>query len=290
MVGLDSLRVIRQTEKFKSELFNLSKFKNSIKSKKVKNVDDEAEFLLENFFDWFFEIGYSELIFADKVVLYEGDTERLYIRKLLEISDFSSLHDSYIAFIQVGGAYAHNYFEILTMLKMKSLIITDLDYNKNAMTLDEAKNFASTNATINYCYRLACPDKGLEYTPTVKDLYEIQAGGNVVLHNNLVYLAFQDESSTARTLEEAMLNKLLGFDVLKKIKRSEWTKIRRNNKLTFTIPNNKKGETDSKYSIHQIVEATCGNKTDFMYSVILSGNEEKMLPDYMKKGLLWLAK
>ena len=290
MVGLDSLRVMRQTEKAKSELFNLSKFRNAIKSKKVKNVDAESEFLLENFFDWFFEIGYSELIFADKVVLYEGDSERLYIRKLLGLSDFSSLYDSYIAFIQVGGAYAHNYLPMLTMLKMKTLIITDLDYDKAAITLEDAKSSISTNATINHCYRLSCPDKGTEYSPTIDELYDFQKKDKTVLYDGLVYLVFQDENSTARTLEEAMLNKLLGTDVFKKLKRSEWKSIRKKHKLTFTIPNNKEGEEDSEYSIRKIVKATSNNKTDFMYSVILSGNEEKMLPDYIKEGLLWLAK
>ena len=290
MVGLDSLRVMRQTEKAKSELFNLSKFRNAIKSKKVKNVDAESEFLLENFFDWLFEIGYSELIFADKVVLYEGDSERLYIRKLLGLSDFSSLYDSYIAFIQVGGAYAHNYLPMLTMLKMKTLIITDLDYDKAAITLEDAKSSISTNATINHCYRLSCPDKGTEYSPTIDELYDFQKKDKTVLYDGLVYLVFQDENSTARTLEEAMLNKLLGTDVFKKLKRSEWKSIRKKHKLTFTIPNNKEGEEDSEYSIRKIVEATSNNKTDFMYSVILSGNEEKMLPDYIKEGLLWLAK
>lgn len=126
MVGLDSLRVIRQTGKSKSELFNLSEFRNSIKGEKVENVDEESEFLLENFFDWFFEIGYSELIFADRVILYEGDSERLYIRKLIKLPEFLDLADSYIAFIQVGGAYAHNYLPILKMLKIKTLIITDI--------------------------------------------------------------------------------------------------------------------------------------------------------------------
>lgn len=140
MVGLDSLRVIRQTGKSKSELFNLSEFRNSIKGEKVENVDEESEFLLENFFDWFFEIGYSELIFADRVILYEGDSERLYIRKLIKLPEFLDLADSYIAFIQVGGAYAHNYLPILKMLKIKTLIITDLDYNKNAVSMDEVKS------------------------------------------------------------------------------------------------------------------------------------------------------
>ena len=87
-----------------------------------------------------------------------------------------------------------------------------------------------------------------------------------------------------------MLNKLLRYNVFKKIKRSEWKKIRKDNKLTFTIPYNKTDEVDSEYSIREIVNATSNNKTDFMYSVIMSGNGEKMLPDYIKKGLLWLAK
>ena len=292
MVGLDSLRVIRQTGKSKSELFNLSEFRNSIKGEKVENVDEESEFLLENFFDWFFEIGYSELIFADRVILYEGDSERLYIRKLIKLPEFLDLADSYIAFIQVGGAYAHNYLPILKMLKIKTLIITDLDYNKNAVSMDEVKSedSRSTNATINYCYRLAHSDKGEKYSPNIKELYDFQTKGENILYNGLVYLSFQDEKSTARTLEEAMLNKLLKVDVFHAIKRSDWKEKRKANKLTFSIPNNKENEKDSEYSIHKIVEATSNKKTDFMYSVILSGNEKEMLPDYIEKGLSWLAK
>lgn len=292
VVGLDSLRVIRQTEKSKSELFDLSKFRTSIKEKKIENLDDESEFLLTNFFDWFFEIGYSELIFADKAILYEGDSERLYIRKLIKLPEFSTLNDSYIAYIQVGGAYAHNYLPMLRMLKMKTLIITDLDYDKEILSMDKVKaeDSKSTNATINHCYRLVYPNKEENYFPTIKELYDFQVKEENILCDGRVYLAFQDEDSTARTLEEAMLKKILGFNVFHMIKRSKWKKIRKDKNLIFSIPNNKKGEKDSEYSIRKIVEATSNNKTDFMYSVILSENEEKMLPDYIKKGLLWLMK
>lgn len=292
VVGPDSLRVIRQTEKSKSELFDLSKFRTSIKEKKIENLDDESEFLLTNFFDWFFEIGYSELIFADKAILYEGDSERLYIRKLIKLPEFSTLNDSYIAYIQVGGAYAHNYLPMLRMLKMKTLIITDLDYDKEILSMDKVKaeDSKSTNATINHCYRLVYPNKEENYFPTIKELYDFQVKEENILCDGRVYLAFQDEDSTARTLEEAMLKKILGFNVFHMIKRSEWKKIRKDKNLIFSIPNNKKGEKDSEYSIRKIVEATSNNKTDFMYSVILSENEEKMLPDYIKKGLLWLMK
>ena len=105
-----------------------------------------------------------------------------------------------------------------------------------------------------------------------------------------MYVAFQDENSTARSLEEAMLSKLLSIDVFSKYKRSEWKNIRKKHKIAFTIPHNKKGEADSEFTIRDIVEATSGNKTDFMYSVILNSKEKAMLPTYIEKGLKWLMK
>ena len=95
-----------------------------------------------------------------------------------------------------------------------------------------------------------------DYSPTIKELYDFQVKGESVLYNGLVYLTFQDEKSTARTLEEAMLNKLLKVDVFHAIKRSEWKEKRKIYNLTFSIPNNKENEEDSEYSIHRIVEAT----------------------------------
>lgn len=290
-IGMDSLRVIRQTEHSKSELFDLSKFKQTLKGKNTEKTTDEIAFVLENFYDWFFEIGYSELIFADKVILYEGDSERLYLRKILNLEEFSSLRDNYIAFIQVGGAYACNYLDILNCLKIKSLIITDLDYKKHCNSLDEIKKSTSTNATINKIYNLLKKTEVSQedYIPIIKDLYALQTEKDDVILNDLICIVFQDEKSTARTLEEAMLTKLLKTDVLAPRKRSEWKKIRKDNRLNFSIPNNKENENDSMFTIRDIVEATRNGKTDFMYSVILSGNEKNMLPEYIRKGLLWLV-
>lgn len=292
-VGLENLRVLRQTAKSKSELFDLSTFKKSIKDI-TENENEDNSFILENFFDWFFEIGYSEIIFADKVILYEGDTERLYIRKLLRSKKFASLRNNYIAFIQVGGAYAYNYQKLLEKLKIKALIITDLDYDKQSATFEEAKQKGSSNCTINKFFNLKLKDEKSEETeekqPTIADLYSWQSStAYKTTVNEIIYVAFQDEDSTARTLEEAMLSKLLSTSVFTKYKRSEWQKIKKDFKLSFTIPHNKTGETDSEFTIKEIVESTSGNKTDFMYSVILNSKEEDMLPTYIEKGLLWLA-
>lgn len=293
-VGLTNLRVLRQTAPQKSELFDLSKFKREIKGKS-ETLDEENTCILEDFYDWFFEIGYSEIIFADKVVLYEGDTERLYIKSLLSLPKLQALKDNYIAFIQVGGAYAYNYKYLIECLKIKTLIITDLDYDKSALNKADVLKSTSTNSTINKFYvDNVRKEKGLKAeekvdSPTLKEIYDWQKSQKNNIEN-LIYIASQAELYYPRTLEEAMLTKLLEIDVFEFKKRSEWLKIRKNNKLKFTVSNNKKDEDDSEFSIRDIVDATSNSKTDFTYSIILNDNIELLLPLYIEEGLLWLMK
>lgn len=286
-VGLHNLRVIRQTSKLRSELFDLSKFKESIKDKQ-EDIDEETKCILENFYDWFFEIGYSEIIFADKVILYEGDTERLFIRKLLTLEEFEPLCDSYIAFIQVGGDYAYNYKFIIECLKIKTLIITDLDYDKDAADVAAVLCSESTNSTINKFYKDESDEKDIN--PIIKELYEWKKADKNRAMDGLIYIAYQDNDGFPRTLEESMLSKLLSIDIFTKNNRSKWIEIRKNYHLRFSIPNNKKGENDSEFTIRNIIDSTANNKTDFMYSVILNAYTEEMLPVYIKEGLLWLMR
>lgn len=104
VAGIEHLRVIRRAGDFNSELYDLADILSDL-----KNSEELEDKELAKFFDWFFEIGYSEVIFADKVIFYEGDTERLYIRKLLTLEKYKKLKQQYIAYVQVGGAYAKNY-------------------------------------------------------------------------------------------------------------------------------------------------------------------------------------
>lgn len=70
VAGISHLRVIRHVGNFKSELYDLS-----ILVKDLKKSEEMEDKELANFFDWFFEIGYSEIVFADRAIFYEGDTE-----------------------------------------------------------------------------------------------------------------------------------------------------------------------------------------------------------------------
>ena len=73
-----------------------------------------------------------DLFFADKAVLVEGLSERLLLPVIIEMLEASEpaspkLSSQYVTVMEVGGAYAHLFFDLLQFLELRSLIITDLD-------------------------------------------------------------------------------------------------------------------------------------------------------------------
>ncbi|MEG0266801.1 MAG: AAA family ATPase [Bacilli bacterium] len=306
---LENLRVIREVSYFNSEIYDFYKFTNSLKS---ENVEEKSETeneaicikenldLLSNFYNWFFEIGFSEIIFADKVILYEGDTERLYLKKLITLPRFKNLSNQYVSFVQVGGAYAFNYKFLIEFLKIKTLIITDLDYKKTALSINDILSSHSTNSTINNFYKMSnadnivineeVEDEEPVDMPTIEELYSWKSDEKNILSSGLIYLAFQEKETYSRTLEEAMIAKFLSIKAYECKPRSEWKKIKDEHKLKIVIPKNHEGEDDSEFSLRDMVQKMSNSKTDFMYSVILNLHSEKMLPTYIEEGLNWLMK
>lgn len=279
VAGITHLRVIRRTGSFISELYDPSKLIRELK--KSDNLEDG---LLANFYDWFFEIGYSELVFADKAIFYEGDTERLYIRKLLTLEKYKKLRQQYIAYIQVGGAYAKNYRKMIELLGIKSLVITDIDYDKDAESIADINASNITNATIKEFYGLGNPLS----EPKVEDLYAWNDSKQNIVCDGLIYTCFQsDKDGYSRTLEEAMLSRFYNIDVTKSFTKKEWMEKRSEAQLDFVIPTKNVKDGDP-IRLRDILKSTAGSKTSFMYSVIMQNCTEQTEPDYIQGGLKWL--
>lgn len=73
-----------------------------------------------------------DLFFADKAILIEGTSERLLLPVIIKKLEESEPHapklsSQYITTMEVGGAYAHIFFDLLDFLELRTLIITDLD-------------------------------------------------------------------------------------------------------------------------------------------------------------------
>lgn len=271
---ISQLRVLRQVKPFECCLYDLHRFIDE-----VIKPNQELKDLIE-FYDVFYAINFPDIIFADKVIVYEGDTERMLIKNALLSDRFETLRNQYISFVQVGGAYAIKYKPILEYLNVKSLIITDLDFDADAETESDVIKSLSTNATINAFAKEALDNS----SPTVQDLYSWKDNVEHVAIKDIC-LAFQGMNDRcARTLEEAMLAKRYNVSVLDTKTKEEWTSLRKSDKLRFVIP-----QKVDPCSIRTIVQHTSKNKTDFMYSVILNKLVDTMLPNYIEEGLMWLT-
>ncbi|WCM90508.1 ATP-dependent nuclease [Acidovorax sp. NCPPB 3576] len=77
-----------------------------------------------------------DLFFADKAVLIEGTTERLLLPRMIKTLDAGITHgkklgSQYLSVIEIGGAYAHIFFDLLKFLEIRTLVITDIDAVKS---------------------------------------------------------------------------------------------------------------------------------------------------------------
>ncbi len=247
----------------------------------------------QRLFSFLYAINFSDLLFADKVIMYEGDTERMYIQALIrELPELSSLRAQYISYVQVGGAYAHVYMPLVAdALHLKTVVITDLDYDKSTTTssFDELKTLHSTNATLNTLFseggNATDPDNA-ETITVEKLLSKVESDTGVALmpDSQSAAVAFQSgREGYARTFEEAILAVLLNTDVWSPRTQEDWKQYRKDSGLKFSIPRKSKSPT-----IREIVLSTSNQKTDFMYSLLLNPELMKTVPPYISAALRWL--
>jgi putative ATP-dependent endonuclease of the OLD family len=101
-----------------------------------------------------------DLFFADKAVLIEGTTERLLLPKMIQkvdseqIDPLKSLSSQYISVVEVSGAHAHLFFNLLDFLELHTLVITDLDTVKpNDNGKSVACKVSEGTSTSNSCIK-----------------------------------------------------------------------------------------------------------------------------------------
>lgn len=71
----------------------------------------------------------TDIFFADAVVLVEGVSEETYIRYLIDNDEI--LNKEHIKVYRIDGAYAHQFTSLLDLLKIKTIIFTDLDLKRS---------------------------------------------------------------------------------------------------------------------------------------------------------------
>ena len=303
--NLKDIKVIRPKEPLNNVICDMSMFLEKHKTEKT-------------FYETFFKINFSNMIFADKAIIYEGDTERMYIESLIfgnrgqdekdEFGFLDNLSQKYITYAQAGGAYAHKYAKLLNELEISTLILTDIDYPKSCSDKDKVFNLETTNAALEFF----CRHEKRQATDTklsISDIYEWQS--SCCKENNILVKTQSEIDGYARTLEEALLFQYIKkhhtdflennddeseFDVFSCLPRKTWFKIKDKSNFSLILPNRTEEEKTQKKPvdtiercIRQIVKGLSDSKSDFMYSIIIAKEQYSVMPNYIKEGLEWLA-
>ena len=95
-----------------------------------------------------------DLLFADKIVLIEGATERIMLPEIISKVDAASSNDpklsgQYVSVMEVGGHHAHKFFNLLNFLDLSTLIITDIDsVDDNSKACEVGTGTGTSNSCI----------------------------------------------------------------------------------------------------------------------------------------------
>lgn len=206
-----------------------------------------------------------DLLFADAAILIEGAAERLLIPRMIERIDSSKASGSrlatrYLTVMEVGGAYAHIFFDLVSFLELRTLVITDLD----AVNLNDDGRACAVSlgtGTSNACIKTWYGDQNIK----ISELLGKPASEKILGNRRLAYQVPESEGmACGRSFEDAFMLA---------------------NPSLFRFP----GPTESE---RELQAWSCGTgsekKTDFALKYAI-GNTEWVVPKYIAEGLLWLS-
>jgi predicted ATP-dependent endonuclease of OLD family len=241
------------------------------------------------FIKQYITLNRAELFFADKVILIEGDTERMLLFAMMKKLDIKTTKDKNdvpllsqnISIIEVG-AYSLVFATFLGFLNIKTLIITDLDSAKKGDSgrwrkCRYTEGISSTNASIKYF----TGENELEKIISAPSIYGYDNSTDKWVNNldGQLKIAFQKKQHNyqARSFEDAFISCNKEFIV--------------NNKESFVGLKNIDKLSEPSIDFYDIADSCIDSKTSFALDVLMYGgeqNEKWNIPLYIEEGLQWL--
>lgn len=268
------------------------------------------------FLKQYLTLNYAEVFFADKVILYEGDTERILLpammRKIDQEEEASGmpLLSQNISII-AAGANSQLFSPLLAFLDIKTLIITDIDAVKKKeikgkgtyyVACEVEKGEKTSNHALNYYFKEALENWGRNDLTNDLTFFKKQNAKQKVLsyiqknwqqnEDGKLMIAYQTKEENGkeyypRSFEDAffccnrqfIIDNISNFHCLK-------------NKKYF----DEKDESGIyQYSPYELAEKCVKSKPAFPMEVLLNSESDGKcdysnwkIPSYIKEGLLWL--
>ena len=217
----------------------------------------------------------SDLFFADKAILVEGDSERILLPDIINTfygssnsaSEENHLQNQYYTIATVGGAHAHLFMPFMNFLGLPCLILTDLDpvrensesRKKNKCMVSEGET--TSNATIKWWMKQR-RRLTRKTTPSIEDILNLTADEKTINHCHIEFQTTEN-GFCGRSLEEAIKNVNRGiYGIEEEFNES---------KLAFN------GKSKIEFALNLILKEKSDDSP--VYEV----------PAYIRQGLNWLS-
>jgi len=274
----------------------------------------------KDFFERYMKLTHCDLFFADAAILVEGNVERILLPVMIEKSA-ESLRKAYISILEVGGAYAYKFKNLIEFLGIHALVITDLDSveeKKTAATEEDDEDDIELEIVeppkedggekIIKKYRLgeAClPDvagaitsnqtlaKWLPKKTLVSELLMCEASSLVQLPStesqSTIYVTFQRKVDVEWNGEKL---KVVGrtLEETFALENAEWCQDEQAKHVGLKIKKKPTSIAVLAEKIHKRVKSSSFNKTSFALGVLSADPKIWNVPEYIEEGLLWLNK
>lgn len=265
--------------------------------KTLSNVYDNKEHL--RFLKQYITINRSELFFADKAILIEGDTERILLPAIIKKLDIINpaikpelpLLSQNVSIIEVG-AHAEIFVKLLNFLGLaKVLVLTDFDScspdgNHAKENYESGKNQITSNTAIKFFFNEEISDVLAAKTDNDKHFVWDDASSKMVVNNNGLYMVCYQTAESGyqpRSFEDDFiaLNKQFILD---------------NSFSKRAIKADYKDGLDSLEKAFDVADKV-ESKAAFAFDILLNSKDDGndpfggwSIPSYIKDGLLWLRK
>ena len=280
--GFDNINYVTfKNNESKIIVLSDKKLKDVISEDKEKKEQDEKLKILK-FIKKHVKFKVSELFFSDAIILVEGNCE--YNLLPLYIDKNKKLKQRYITFLNIGGAHAFKYRGLLKLLEIPSLIITDLDiereHTEDVSQIEKIKKELKTsNKTL----------KNFNDSQMISDLIK----NRIIIDKNII-VCYQNRIGKfyPTSFEEAFIltnfdNNILN-DVLEKIRPGVYEEVM--GKEAKNFQNNKEKSYRWQKTLNNSKKTELADT--LFYEIIMEEDNNKIpkLPEYIKKGLNELDK
>jgi predicted ATP-dependent endonuclease of OLD family len=278
---------------------------NNVIAKNLKDLNEEYDKNSKQyqFLKQYLTISRAEIFFADKVVLIEGDTERILIPTLMKKFDLDEerkyekdnkedkqppLLSQNISIIEVG-AYSHIFERFINFIGIKALIIADLDTEDSSGKKCKASEAVGySNSALKYFFGESASLEELTKYSIKDKTFNRTDDKWVKEYNGKLCIVYQvGESYKEDGKDEKIFNARSFEDAFIHINR----KFINDNKDNFKSLQNKKDFDEEQKDAYDLAENCIKKKTHFALDILYHSTEKLdnwEIPLYIKEGLEWL--